>query len=429
MPASLMIAPRARAEAAHAAVRPLEVRESGAGLRTCPCGGGCPRCAGGAPLYREDRRWLEARFGRPFGDVRVHTGSGAATAAARLGARAYTVGSDIVFARDEYRPRSRSGRELLAHEAAHVVQQFGARTSPGTGAAPHGAGRADDRFEREAAAAARAALAGGTVAIRERTPAPLLQRAAPAAAAPGVPQITMPDGKVLDGALLDAMLLKVPAIATWLSQGIASGGGAAGRTWLVDEDDFIDRFVLYAVPPGGQAKANPRIPGTTFDPVTARAFAKSVNGYHAHDTGEIYVKLSDKLRDPSRLVPTAVHEAVHLQASISFASHYGFNISEGLTDFFTLQVCQANDIDPGALAYDAQRAAVQPIFDLGYLTLEEMAEWYFSSPSMYLFSDRHKQVAHDWTAFMRDGGFIEARRVLKQGAPAAPLPAAPPPVP
>jgi len=118
-----------------------------------------------------------------------------------------------------------------------------------------------------------------------------------------------------------------------------------------------------------------------------------------------------------------------LHASISFESYHGLHIPEGLTDFFTLQVCTANDIDPGDRAYDAQRAAVEPILELGYLTLEEMTEWYFSSPSMYLFSDRHKQVAREWTAFMREGEFIEARRALNQGRPAAPPAPAPAPAP
>jgi hypothetical protein len=40
-----------------------------------------------------------------------------------VNARAYTIGSDIVFARNEYRPAHESGKKLLAHEIAHVVQQ------------------------------------------------------------------------------------------------------------------------------------------------------------------------------------------------------------------------------------------------------------------------------------------------------------------
>src|SRR5262249_2895 len=38
-------------------------------------------------------------------------------------AEAYTVGQDIVFASGRYSPNTAGGRELLAHELTHVVQQ------------------------------------------------------------------------------------------------------------------------------------------------------------------------------------------------------------------------------------------------------------------------------------------------------------------
>jgi hypothetical protein len=62
-----------------------------------------------------------------FGGVRVHTDAKAAASALALNARAYTVGGHIVFAEGQYDPVSSAGRELIAHELAHVAQ---------TGAAP-----------------------------------------------------------------------------------------------------------------------------------------------------------------------------------------------------------------------------------------------------------------------------------------------------
>lgn len=58
-----------------------------------------------------------------LGAVRVHTDARAAESAAAVHARAYTVGSHIVFGAGEYAPASAAGRELLAHELAHVAQQ------------------------------------------------------------------------------------------------------------------------------------------------------------------------------------------------------------------------------------------------------------------------------------------------------------------
>jgi hypothetical protein len=61
--------------------------------------------------------------GFDFSNVRIHADARAAQAAERVGAHAFTLGSDIVFGPGEYRPASDSGRRLLAHELAHVVQQ------------------------------------------------------------------------------------------------------------------------------------------------------------------------------------------------------------------------------------------------------------------------------------------------------------------
>jgi hypothetical protein len=66
---------------------------------------------------------MGARFGHDFSRVRVHTDTTAARSAAAVSALAYTVGSDVVFAHGAYRPTTRSGAALLAHELAHVVQQ------------------------------------------------------------------------------------------------------------------------------------------------------------------------------------------------------------------------------------------------------------------------------------------------------------------
>lgn len=81
--------------------------------------------SGGAPLSESLRALFEPRFGQDFGDVRVHTGDEAASAARSIDARAYTLGSSIVFGAGQYQPDSRDGQHLLAHELTHVVQQRG----------------------------------------------------------------------------------------------------------------------------------------------------------------------------------------------------------------------------------------------------------------------------------------------------------------
>lgn len=123
--------------------------------RTCSCGGGgteCEECKKdhmqrrasasavsspasippvvhetlrreGSPLDARTRADMEPRFGHDFSRVRVHDDAQASESARAVNAHAYTVGRDIVFQTGLYAPSGRQGRELLAHELAHVVQQ------------------------------------------------------------------------------------------------------------------------------------------------------------------------------------------------------------------------------------------------------------------------------------------------------------------
>lgn len=78
---------------------------------------------GGQPLAPSVRALFEPRFGEDFSGVRVHTSEAAADAAGSIHARAFTTGADIVFGKNQYRPESREGQRLLAHELTHTLQQ------------------------------------------------------------------------------------------------------------------------------------------------------------------------------------------------------------------------------------------------------------------------------------------------------------------
>lgn len=79
----------------------------------------------GQPLDAATRSFMEPRFGRDFSGVRVHTDAKATESARALNALAYTVGENVVFGSAQFSPSSASGRSLLAHELAHVLQQAG----------------------------------------------------------------------------------------------------------------------------------------------------------------------------------------------------------------------------------------------------------------------------------------------------------------
>jgi hypothetical protein len=77
----------------------------------------------GRPLEPALRQDMEQRFGHDFSQVRVHTGAAAEQTARDVNANAYTLGYNVVFGPGQYSPRNDTGRRLLAHELAHVVQQ------------------------------------------------------------------------------------------------------------------------------------------------------------------------------------------------------------------------------------------------------------------------------------------------------------------
>src|SRR3954454_9207229 len=122
--------------------------------RACACGGTCNKCkeedeqghlqrkaasaarAGpatappsvsevlsspGQALDSATQAYMEPRFGFDFSGVRVHADDRASDSAQALHARAYTVGSHIVFSNREPSPASPAAWPLMAHELTHVV--------------------------------------------------------------------------------------------------------------------------------------------------------------------------------------------------------------------------------------------------------------------------------------------------------------------
>lgn len=109
----------------------------------------------GAALPFADR--IQASFGRhDISHVRAHTGDAASDAAASIGGRAYTMGSNVAFA-------GTPDLHTAAHEAAHVVQQRAGVALKGID------GGAADPHEAHADAVADAVVAG-------RSAEPLLDR-------------------------------------------------------------------------------------------------------------------------------------------------------------------------------------------------------------------------------------------------------------
>lgn len=104
--------------------------------------------------------------GEDLGDVEVHTDGAAAEAAGGLGAKAFTVGQAIYFGEGQYNPGSKEGDHLIAHEAAHTVQQKGAAAPSGEAQlAALEVSSPGDKHESEAESFADAFSKGGTAKV------------------------------------------------------------------------------------------------------------------------------------------------------------------------------------------------------------------------------------------------------------------------
>lgn len=77
----------------------------------------------GSPLDHGTKSFMESRFNYDFSKVRIHDDLLAHRSSKEISARAYTHGQHIVFGSGQYQPHTYAGRQLLAHELTHVVQQ------------------------------------------------------------------------------------------------------------------------------------------------------------------------------------------------------------------------------------------------------------------------------------------------------------------
>jgi hypothetical protein len=144
----------------------------------------------GASLAPDTLGQMEGTLGASFGDVRTHADGESDALNRRLGAVAFTAGSDIFFQQGRFEPDSGAGAQLLAHELTHVVQQ---RSMSGIG--PVMVGPVGDSFEQEADVKSRApsqtssTSSGGASGAVRRTP--IVQRAVavPPTANPGLHQV------------------------------------------------------------------------------------------------------------------------------------------------------------------------------------------------------------------------------------------------
>jgi len=77
----------------------------------------------GNQMEKSTKKTMEYGFGYNFENVSIHTDSTAIQMNKELGAHAFTHGNDIYFNKDKYKPATKEGKHLLAHELTHTIQQ------------------------------------------------------------------------------------------------------------------------------------------------------------------------------------------------------------------------------------------------------------------------------------------------------------------
>jgi len=169
------------------------------------------RRSSGHPLDAGARAFFEPRFGRDFSHVRIHTDSPAADSARSIRAHAFTAGSDVFFSSGLYAPHTESGKQLLAHELTHTVQQSHAGL-PGS-ISSIGLGRVNDPMETEAHRVSRSVMGAA-----DRAPS----------------TISSDDHIVVRGAWYDDALDAVGSAGSWVGGKLESGGEAVAgaATWV-----------------------------------------------------------------------------------------------------------------------------------------------------------------------------------------------------
>lgn len=197
----------------------------------------------GRPLDSATRAFFEPRFGYDFSGVRVHSDNHAAESARAVNALAFTVGQNVVFGSGQFAPSTNAGRQLLAHELTHVVQQ----TSGSVGRGELVIGEANSVHEKEAERTAQRVDTASRVPVCSGFSGFAIQRVAPVVAAIGAVAGRCIVGAIV-GALFDLAIqagmhmweqgewslegMRVDYCSTILSAILGCVGGVAAARWI-----------------------------------------------------------------------------------------------------------------------------------------------------------------------------------------------------
>jgi Domain of unknown function (DUF4157) len=207
---------------------------------------------GGHRLAPPLRAEMEAGFGADFSDVRIHTDASAATSAAAVAAKAYTVGNEVVFGHGSFDPGRTEGKQLLAHELTHVLQQRqGQLPTAGAGREVAVSDPSDPIEQQAEATAIRMLSRPGSRTLPRAAPAPLTSRltiarqVAGAATAPAPPNAVSGPAGLPAGVSFRVVIVGSPGENEvklnhpfQFADAAAEQGTGATTVWLVERTGY-----------------------------------------------------------------------------------------------------------------------------------------------------------------------------------------------
>ncbi len=273
----------------------------------------------------------------------------------------------------------------LAHEAEQIA---------------HDRGRLDDRrLEQAQSAPLRVAMVRQAQhAYGNRAVGRMLSRV-PNPALEAKPAIGHKTGKEVD-AYLDAS----PFFKKLVADAVKAGKKADGHVHIYTKADFLTKCEAYL-----KGKENPNT-GAVFTDAEATEFAKTVNAFQ--EASEIHVN------EERGEAATTVHESMHLFAEASVVDKVGFNVNEGMTEYFTRKLCaEQTPAIPRSDYYSDQHKSVKKL--VGYATEDVVAAAYFGGKLAELGAAVDKKAGASgagtyakWIGYMKLGKYAEADALL-----------------
>ena len=327
--------------------------------------------SGGQPLQESTLESMEGAFGADFSDVRVHTGIESDALNESVSARAFTVAKDIFFRNGEYNDSSSSGKEILAHELTHVVQQGGAQrlgnkgeltAQPGPHVQRHPEGTELPDSDAQAS----------EIGVKENAAPPATRTAADETAETGAATKAGADflasqavsqgamslagaQKILQGSFGDIKSIVPGTIVVLANQAACSAmyDKVCAAAGIFSPFPPVDGSATPLWQAGDRARIDER------DGIIIEGFAWE---------GVTYVN------GESTLVTVTAHEVLHNNTGPDFRATAGETFNEGVTEILARAACEAAGIPvPHITAYPTQISLTQKLIDFVGMSVVQQA--------------------------------------------------------